>query len=515
MNQVLKNSFSNWAGYITNVCIVFFLTPFIIHTLGKESYGLWILLISLTGYLSILDFGMRTSIGKYVAEFHTLKDFTNLNNFLNTALTSLTLVMLGILILGFIFIYFFLDTFNLPAHLFEEAHLIAYIIVINVAVGVPLSIPVGILTGLQRYDILNVVTIVINVVKAISIVYFLNIGYSLMALVILTVSYSLIQYIANAIAAFRIFHSYKIKLIYFNRSHFHKATSYGMASFVIKIADRIIFYTDTILIGKLLSTALISIYAPAESLIAYLRSMIISLITTLIPTVSSLESKNDYVSIRKIALTSTRYIGLIIFPITFGVFLLADDFIRLWLGPDFGETAIIMKILIIPQTLGLVQYGPEIILYGLNKHRSLAYLMTIIALTNVIFSLILVKYFGIYGIALGTALPLSLGQTIVTPLLAKKHFGLNIGLYLRESILPAIKGASVFGLLLWILRSQITVTHWGNFFLNIILTTIFSLPGIYYFSLTSDERIKLNLWFNNLTYTKGLCQIFTADNKPK
>ena len=69
LRTLLRNILSNWAGFLVEACVAFYLSPFVIHTLGDTSYGIWILLTSLTGYFGLLNLGLRPAINKYVAEF--------------------------------------------------------------------------------------------------------------------------------------------------------------------------------------------------------------------------------------------------------------------------------------------------------------------------------------------------------------------------------------------------------------------------------------------------------------
>ena len=54
-----RNLFANWVGYGANLLVMFFMSPFVVHTLGDGTYGLWSLLMSITGYLGLVDVGVN------------------------------------------------------------------------------------------------------------------------------------------------------------------------------------------------------------------------------------------------------------------------------------------------------------------------------------------------------------------------------------------------------------------------------------------------------------------------
>src|SRR3984893_14220510 len=68
--RAARNVLSNWATYLISGAISFFLSPFIVRHLGNSAYGIWVLLVSVTGYLGFLDLGIRGAVTRYVARFH-------------------------------------------------------------------------------------------------------------------------------------------------------------------------------------------------------------------------------------------------------------------------------------------------------------------------------------------------------------------------------------------------------------------------------------------------------------
>src|SRR5713226_5656046 len=67
--RMLLNTLSNYAGKVYTLGVWFFLTPFIVHQLGPNDYGLWVLIGSVAAYGALLEFGIANAITKYVAEY--------------------------------------------------------------------------------------------------------------------------------------------------------------------------------------------------------------------------------------------------------------------------------------------------------------------------------------------------------------------------------------------------------------------------------------------------------------
>ena len=60
--QILRNVGSSWSALAVSVVVGIFLSPFILHRLGDTSFGIWVLIFSVTGYYGLFDLGIRSSI---------------------------------------------------------------------------------------------------------------------------------------------------------------------------------------------------------------------------------------------------------------------------------------------------------------------------------------------------------------------------------------------------------------------------------------------------------------------
>ena len=66
--NILVNAITNYGRDILDVVVFLYLIPFIIHTLGKETFGLWSLIWAFVSLFALLDFGFGPSVVKYVGK---------------------------------------------------------------------------------------------------------------------------------------------------------------------------------------------------------------------------------------------------------------------------------------------------------------------------------------------------------------------------------------------------------------------------------------------------------------
>src|SRR4029453_6408073 len=77
--HVLRNVVSPGAVTVVGIAATYVLTPFVIHTLGAEGYGVWTLIASLTGFISLLAMGVPMACVRYVAQHVAERDAARAN----------------------------------------------------------------------------------------------------------------------------------------------------------------------------------------------------------------------------------------------------------------------------------------------------------------------------------------------------------------------------------------------------------------------------------------------------
>ena len=68
-NELKIGAMLSYVNLIASLVIGFLISPFIIKQLGPSEYGVYNLVASLIGYVSILDFGMHNAVIRYIAKY--------------------------------------------------------------------------------------------------------------------------------------------------------------------------------------------------------------------------------------------------------------------------------------------------------------------------------------------------------------------------------------------------------------------------------------------------------------
>ena len=179
--QILKNVGSSWFALGVNVLVGIFLSPYILHRLGDEAFGIWILIFSITGYYGLFDLGIRSSIVRYVARYSAVNDGDELNRLINTAMFSYSGIGAVALVITLTVTYYVTSIFKIPPEFVVTARWLLLMVGTAVSLGFPLGVFGGILDGLQRFYLMNVTSVSATLLRALLIVLALRHGGGLLS----------------------------------------------------------------------------------------------------------------------------------------------------------------------------------------------------------------------------------------------------------------------------------------------------------------------------------------------
>jgi O-antigen/teichoic acid export membrane protein len=169
---------------------------------------------------------------------------------------------------------------------------------------------------------------------------------------------------------------------------------------------------------------------------------------------SQLHATNDLDQLKKIVVAGNRACSFIIFPIATILVLLGKSVIEAWVGPRYvAQSYPVMLVLLVAYCLMLSQSACNRVLFGMAKHKILAIVTLVEGAANLALSIALVRRFGIFGDALGTAIPLSCTMLFFLPHHVCRLLKISLRTYIREAFtLPLVLCVPLVGTLLWMRR---------------------------------------------------------------
>ncbi len=487
---LLKNIFSNWALMVSGAVIAFFMSPFLVHTLGKEQYGVWALVFSIIAYMNFFDVGMKQSLARFLSKHYATKDYDGLNKVINTSNVIYFITGSLVIVATLVIAYFFIDSFNIEPELLPIMRKALILIGFNQAVQ--FFFMTGTAIGpFHRYDISNAIEISYAILNALVVVFFLKRGHGLVTLATITLTGTIIKDIVRRIVQQRIVPQIKWHYKYFDPQQVRELLGYGAVSFLIVISWMIIFNIDNVVVGMFLSATAVTYYSIAGQMITYLRTLISAIGIPLVPAISHLDATSDSREIAELYRKLSKYLYYLSGCICVGLYFFAGKFIYLWMGTEFTQTVNILYILAIPVCIYLPQVMANSVLLGIGKHLPLFYVLAAEAVANVTLSIILVKIYGIYGVALGTAIPQTIIYIFVYPIVFHKIIGADVKVFYFQSATMLLFSAGFTLPVAALMKYVIPIPGWVGLFVDVAVVGAVAVAGFWWKVLNEEDKTRL------------------------
>jgi O-antigen/teichoic acid export membrane protein len=405
-NRIARNVASNWGSFAFSMLVNFFVAPVVVRHLGNSGYGVWTLVVALTGYLGLLDFGVRGAVTRYTARLQALRDHVRAGGVASSALLIFAAAGLLAILISAAMSVLFLGAFRIPPEYLRDAKIVLILTGISVAVSLVTGVFGGIVVGLQRFDLQNGLEVAVAALRAVTIVAVLRAGGGIVALAAVQLAFTLARGAATAAIALRLYPELGIGPSRVRVEHLRLIASFSMFSFLYYVGTNLIFYTDSVVIGAFLPVGLITIFAIGANLVESSRALVTGISQTMSPLASSLDARGETEELRRWLLLGCRTATMVALPVAATFMIRGATFIGLWMGPDYAEpSGRVLGVLALTLLFWPAGHLAASVMFGIGKHKPLVPMMLAEGVVNLGLSVAWVRSFGVLGVAWGTVVP--------------------------------------------------------------------------------------------------------------
>lgn len=491
---MFKNAFANLCRGGAAALVALLLPPFLTKILSKDAYGTWLLILQLSTYVSFLDFGIQTAVGRYVAHFNELGDEKQRDSIVSTAFAILTalgmLAIVGIAILSWQLPHLFKD---MPAELHHDAQLALLYVGSSLAIALPLNTFGGIFIGLQRYDIPAWIIGSSKIISAIFVVLVAKSTNNIVWMAIVSSVANLATYLWMFLAYKSFSVSVTISRKFIKVENVKEILSYCSVFLIWSIGTLLISGLDTAIVGYF-DYKSVSYYAIASSVVVLVAGFQSSAFSSLMPVAAASVNKDPKI-LGKLLISSTRIsvltsiiFGLILF--TFGREILAR-----WIGIDYANNSILMlQLLVVANVIrsSLIPYS--ILIIGTGEQRLVKRSPLVEGGVNLLVSIIATYLVGACGVAIGTIVgSITLWVMCIfdnMPRTKKIHFDRKT--FIKQALLRPISSISVPTIIVYVVSNIFTISSNPIVFsISLIAYFIIFALSILSIGVSKTERVQL------------------------
>lgn len=421
---------------VLRIGIGFFLTPFVVHCLGAEQYGLWALANAFVGYYSILDLGLSGAVFTHMSHAIGARDYQTGTDIYGTGLSIFSglgavLVVITLCICAAVLLFH-------PNHGIALA-LVILIIGFQTSVSFPMRAPFGVLNAGSHFEITSSLFILTAILRTVGTVLILRAGQGVLGLAVINLLAWIPGYVLVCLAVRWRYPFIRGRILgKWHRGTARKLFTFGIPVLVGQISDRIRLQTDTIVVSFFLGLSAVTHYNIATTLAMYYMDGITAIIGVLMPVLTMQMGARDEAGMRRSIFTGTR-LGICSGGFAlFGLVVWGKAFINCWMGHAYVDAYPVLVILSIAMFLEMWQSTTVNALYATLHQKTYAKVNLSEALANLVLSLMLAPRLGMIGIALGTLIPSIVVRGIVQPYIIERKLGIPVRSYYAMSLRTGI-----------------------------------------------------------------------------
>jgi O-antigen/teichoic acid export membrane protein len=409
--KVLQGSASGLVRLLLSMLVSLVVPPFLVRRMAPAEYSAWVLILQLSGYVYLLDVGMQTAIGKFVAEYDAKGDREASHHLVSTSFTILTIAAaIGSAAIA-VMVWSVPQLFHqMPATLVPQVRISLFAIGVSTAVTLPFGVFLSMFTGLQQYFFPTIVATVGRVGTAAALIVLLLMHGGLVQLALAYAGFNL------AMAATQFFGWRRLvkgrvdfSFLFFYRQSAIQLAKYGGVMAIWTLASFVISGLDIVIVGhyRYKDTGFYAIAAAAAN---FMQAIISSVFGPLLPAVSSMQSGSTPSRIGDLCVRMTRYCTLLLcllgLPLVFGGYPL----LSLWVGKRYAtQSAFYLAVLVLGNVVRQFVLPYVLIVVATGKQHLAVISAVAEACVNVALSIWLVQRIGAVGVAVGTLVGAFLG----------------------------------------------------------------------------------------------------------
>ena len=427
-NQRKSGAVLSYVSIVVNTIVQLLYTPLLIRQLGQSEYGLYSLIASIIGYLTILDLGFGNAIIVFTAKYREQKKYDEEKKL--HGMFKIIFIIIGTIAatLGFIL---YLNVNNIFGNTMtsleiSKMKIMMLILSFNLMITFIFSLYSSIISAYEKFVFQKIMAILSIICKPLIMIPLLFAGYKSITMCIVITLVNIFIYLSNYYYCKKKL-NISTKFMGFDKTLFKTILGYSIWIFIGAIVDKANWSVDNFVLGAVSGTIAVSIYSIAATLNQMFVSLSTAISGVLLPKISKLVAKkasseeltNEMIKIGRLQ-------NYIIFLMCSGLVLFGKKFIVIWAGNGFQESYYVSLLLIIPVCIPLIQNLGLSIMQAMNKYKFKSISSAIMAIINIIISIFLAKKWGATGAALGTCISLIICNIIIINIYYYKSLKLDV-----------------------------------------------------------------------------------------
>ncbi len=487
----------SYANTLLSIVISLLLTPILQKVFGLGMYGVYGTIGSLVNTLAIMDLGLGSAVIRYVSKYRVEGDRDAMARFLGMVVVLYLIIGAVILVIGVVgytqlgrlFAAFTPDELATAQKLFLLA-------LGNIALSMLLNIFPATLNAFEEFVFLRGIAIARLVLRLGLILLLIQGGTNPVQVTMVDFGLSVLVavcYMGYAFGKLRI----RVRWGGLDKALLRTIFGYSAYIFLNMIMQEVYWRVDATLVSAICGAVVAAVTVTGGNMVNYFMEFSNAISGMFLPrSVQMVTQGADGEALTTMMVRVGRIQLMVISLPILGFALVGHSFLTLWLGsgpkPAMSPEGItqcytIVLMLMLTLWVPMFQNVAISITQAMNKHGFRAVMLACIAVLNVVLSIVLIRLWGPVGAAVGTAVSLVVGNTLISNWYYHVKIGLNIPRFFRETLrgtLPALLVATALSTLTLLIPQG----SWTLLLLQASTIAAIYLAAMWVMGMRPDER---------------------------
>jgi membrane protein EpsK len=485
------NVIAQLVNFVVSVGIGVFLTPYLIHSLGPEYYGLVPLAMTIVGYCAIMTVAINTSVSRSLTQAIALGHAAEANRIFNTSVVVCTIIAAFVAAVSIATTLNISQIISIPPEGEVQAKWLFGCTAISFIVSA-LTTPFSVAAFCRnRFDVTHGIGLTRNITRIVGIILLFWLWEpSIRSVGIAGLIAALVEGICVIWAARLLLPEIDLRFTDVDWDTFSNLTLTGWWVSVFQVGTILLLSIDLLVVNRVFGAESGGRYAVVLQWSALLRNFATSLAAVFSPTIIAIYGNRDIDALIGYAVRGMRFIGLVM-AIPIGILCgLASDVLLVWLGPEYLDLAWLLIVLTAPLSINLAVLPLFSISIAANRIRVPGLVTIIFGVCNLALALYASTQtsLGIYGVAISGVVVLTLKNAIFTPAYAADNVSLPWTTFSRPLITVSIATAFI-ATVAWCSARAIVIDTWTELLTMASLVTAVYIVVLYLLILSTEERL--------------------------
>ncbi len=488
--RLLINSLSGTALYAVNIVAAFIMSPVIIRALGNRDYGLWELVMSVIGYMGLLDMGIGPALVRFVAVADGRQDRNELQQTMSTSFAFFIVVGLCATIMFLMLGYRPALVAGTEGGNIAHIGIVFVLLGINAGMAFPLQVFIATLMGVQWHSFINGVRMVLVIIRSAAAWYLLSVyaGRGLIVMAILEPIFTALQLVLFAGA---VHFSKALPPLTVAAVTMHKAKEmivFGVKSATMLVASRLQNQSVPLIIGNTIGLGSIVYFVMPNRLTDYAKGLSQAVGFPLTPYFGAAIGKGDHDGLLSSWIHTTLVLQIISLAMSVTIVFCGEDFLRLWLGREYAVAGrMVLYILIAGLVADSLATNAFRMLTAQGQHGGCAMIWLVLSAISIPVGIWGAHVWGVAGVAAGVTAVTVLANGI-TMYSACSVMGISLAAYFKKTVLRILLPLLIMAAVFAVCKYTISVVTYYYLVLSVTVSVACYLCSIWLVTLTAADR---------------------------